>query len=137
MFPGIEPYTEAALSASMFTLTLSEKCEEVNPSTEREPFHDTAEEIIKVLYIYLYETKQITYKTSYFEICSRINSAAINFFNLDISNCSPETISRYTLIKKNELDCFNHDSTKKLMLLDFRTVFDLTCAGKFVFKKPK
>lgn len=133
----IEPYTLAALCASFFTLKLSGLCEEVNPSTEREPFHESAEEIIKVLYLYLYETEQITYKTRYYDVCCYINKAATNFFNLDVSNCSDTTKSRYTIIKKYEMDCLNHDSTKNLMLLDFRTVFDITCAGKFIFKKPK
>lgn len=117
--------------AQDFTRKLYQCCENyVDTTTDRDPWHDTSEEIISIMYCWLFENEKIFSDTPFPVVCNLINSHTIHFFTLDLSRCSELFVRRYQNLAKCELKML--DDHKATVIGDLRIVFDLTCTGELI-----
>ncbi len=123
-------YAEVLSKADSFTKKLYESCAQYVNLSARDPFHDYAEQIINVLFLWLWDNGSIDADTGFNMICSAINDVAVHFFTLDTDKCSEITRNRWTTIRQDELQRLEYNQ-KAYVLDDLRVVFDLTCAGMF------
>ena len=116
-----------------FTRKLYQCCEGVvDYSTGRDPWHDPAQEIIAIMYQWLYENGKITLSSPFSAICNLINSYMPYFFTLDMSECSELTNVRYNNLCNAELRCLSNERHRLTVLSNLRVVYDLTCAGELL-----
>ncbi len=131
VYVDMDKYVAAAARAKDFTTKLYRCCEGVvDYTTNRDPWHDLAEEMIITLYLWLTDNGKVDLDTPFAEICSEINSVAIYFFTLDLESCSLPVADRITKIRNVQLETL--EQHRETVLSDFRAVFDLTCVGAFL-----
>lgn len=118
----------AVSKSELFTRKLYQSCGNIVDMTGVDPHVNTSESVLRVIYMWLYDTEKITLNTPFTVVCNLINSVAINFFTLDMSRCTKETVVLYNDIRKKQLNGL--DRHREAVLSDFRVVFDLTCAGE-------
>lgn len=94
-----------------------------------DPFHDTSELMVNILYLWLYDNHKINKDTPFHEVCKKINSLVMNFFDLDLMECSVTTFTRYKYVMGmlNQMKAMHNYDT--IIYGYVRTICNLTCAG--------